>query len=117
VRPDGVIAVSKGPKRWRAIVEAKTGASLLEATQMETYLDVAREYGFDAVISISNHYVTSSSAYLILLGNWLGVRPADGRRAAGGPRSVALLRPRIRCPSQRLPGAEHWSSGEFQRRP
>jgi hypothetical protein len=67
IRPDGVIAVSKGARKWRAIVEAKTGTNSLDPKQMEMYLDLARQYGLDAVISISNQYVTSSSAYPILI--------------------------------------------------
>jgi hypothetical protein len=67
IRPDGVLAVSRGSRGWRALVEVKTGASPLEVKQIESYLDVARQYEFDALISISNHYVTSSSDYPISL--------------------------------------------------
>jgi hypothetical protein len=35
-------------------VEVKTGANALAVEQLETYLDVAREQGFDAVLTISN---------------------------------------------------------------
>ncbi len=35
-------------------MEVKTGANRLAQEQLETYLDVAREQGFDAVITISN---------------------------------------------------------------
>lgn len=65
IRPDGLITVTRGPKTWTALVETKVGASALEAAQMNAYLDIAREKGFDAVLSISNHYVTASSAYPI----------------------------------------------------
>jgi hypothetical protein len=65
VRPDGVIAVTRAGKTWSAIVEAKCATSALEPAQMNTYLDLARELGFEAVISISNHYVTSSNEYPI----------------------------------------------------
>lgn len=65
IRPDGLITVSRGAKTWVALVEAKVGSAQLEATQMSTYLDLAKERGFDAVLSISNHYVTASSAYPI----------------------------------------------------
>ncbi|WP_197679027.1 hypothetical protein [Auraticoccus monumenti] len=37
-----------------ALVEVKTGSNQLTAEQIENYLDVAREQGFDAVITISN---------------------------------------------------------------
>lgn len=65
VRPDGLITVTRGSKSWVALVETKVGSSALEAEQMNAYLDICRERGFDAVLSISNHYVTASSAYPI----------------------------------------------------
>lgn len=52
--PDGLIRVSRGSKSWTALVEVKTGANRLGAEQLENYLDIAREQGFDVVISISN---------------------------------------------------------------
>lgn len=63
IRPDGLITVSRGSKTWTALVEAKVGGSQLDPAQMNAYLDVAKENGFDAVLSISNHYVTASSSY------------------------------------------------------
>jgi len=54
VFPDGLIRVSRGQKTWTALVEVKTGGNLLATDQLENYLDVAREQGFDAVITISN---------------------------------------------------------------
>lgn len=52
--PDGLIRVARGSKSWTALVEVKTGNNVLAAEQLENYLDIAREQGFDAVISISN---------------------------------------------------------------
>lgn len=54
VYPDGLIRVSRGSRSWTALVEVKTGTNLLAAEQLESYLDVAREQGFDAVLTISN---------------------------------------------------------------
>jgi hypothetical protein len=54
VYPDGLIRVQRGSKSWTALVEVKTGNNDLAAEQIENYLDVAREQGFDAVITISN---------------------------------------------------------------
>jgi len=54
VYPDGLIRARRGAKTWTALVEVKTGSANLERTQLETYLDVAREQGFDAVLTISN---------------------------------------------------------------
>ncbi len=65
IRPDGIIAVSRGGKTWGAIVEVKTGPNSLEPAQIEAYLDLAREIGADAVLSLSNHYVTAASGYPI----------------------------------------------------
>jgi hypothetical protein len=52
--PDGLIRVSRGQKTWTALVEVKTGTNDLEPTQLENYLDIAREQGFEALITISN---------------------------------------------------------------
>ena len=41
--------VKRGQRNWTALVEVKTGTNALAAEQLETYLDVAREQGFDAV--------------------------------------------------------------------
>jgi hypothetical protein len=37
-----------------ALVEVKTGTGVLEQPQLETYLDIARDNGFQAVLTISN---------------------------------------------------------------
>ena len=52
--PDGLIRVTRGKKVWTALVEVKTGRNELRAEQLDTYLDIAREQGFDALITISN---------------------------------------------------------------
>ena len=54
VYPDGLIRVTRGQRSWTALVEVKTGSNQLEAEQLECYLDVAREQGFDALITVSN---------------------------------------------------------------
>jgi hypothetical protein len=54
VIPDGLIRVVRGQRTWTALVEVKTGTSELQKDQLENYLDVAREFGFDALITISN---------------------------------------------------------------
>jgi len=53
-RPDGLIRVTRGSKSWTALVEVKTGKNLLATDQLEAYLDIAREQGFDALVTISN---------------------------------------------------------------
>ena len=52
--PDGLLRVKRGKKTWTALVEVKTGTNCLAVPQLEAYLDVAREKGFDAVITVSN---------------------------------------------------------------
>jgi len=52
--PDGLIRVTRGARTWTALVEVKTGKNELQTEQLEAYLDIAREQGFDALITISN---------------------------------------------------------------
>lgn len=54
VYPDGLIRVSRGSRSWVCLVEVKTGSNELDAAQLDTYLDVARAEGFDALLTISN---------------------------------------------------------------
>lgn len=54
VFPDGLIRVTRGQKSWTALVEVKTGNNELNAEQLENYLDIARDNGFDALLTISN---------------------------------------------------------------
>lgn len=52
--PDGLIRVTRGTKQWTALVEVKTGPNQLAVEQLENYLDIAREQGYDALVTISN---------------------------------------------------------------
>lgn len=52
--PDGLIRVARGSKSWTCLVEVKTGTNPLLVDQVEAYLDIAREQGFDALLTISN---------------------------------------------------------------
>jgi hypothetical protein len=54
VYPDGLIRVTRGKTTWTALLEVKTNKNELHAEQIENYLTVANEHGFDAVITISN---------------------------------------------------------------
>jgi hypothetical protein len=54
VRPDGLIQVTYGSSVWKALVEVKTGNNLLQADQVTNYLNIARQQGIDAVLTISN---------------------------------------------------------------
>ena len=52
--PDGVIRVARAGRIWTALLEVKTGSSPLRQEQVERYLDLARQQGYDAVITLSN---------------------------------------------------------------
>lgn len=54
VIPDGLLQTVRGGRQWTALVEVKTSDGCLQREQIEDYLDVAREQGFDAVLTISN---------------------------------------------------------------
>jgi hypothetical protein len=56
VRPDGLIVVKSGTTTWTALVEAKVGNSDLNAEQLESYLEIAKLNGVDALITISNQF-------------------------------------------------------------
>jgi len=57
-RPDGLIRIKRGSRTWTALIEVKTGRDKLVESQVKSYLDVAREQGFDAVVTISNQLAT-----------------------------------------------------------
>jgi len=52
--PDGAVVVERGKTRWSCLVEIKTGNAALEPEQVSRYLDLAREHGFDGLLTISN---------------------------------------------------------------
>lgn len=54
IRPYGLIQVTRGKRSWTALVEVKTGSNGLNREQIEAYLDIVKEQGFDCVITISN---------------------------------------------------------------
>ncbi len=64
-RPDGLVVVRRGKSSWTALIEAKTGTATLNQDQCEAYLDLAKEVGVDAVITISNQYSTLPSHHPI----------------------------------------------------
>ena len=55
-RPDGLVKVTTGKKSWTALVEAKIGNSELSKEQIETYIDLAKQYG----VSIDNFFEKSN---------------------------------------------------------
>lgn len=77
VIPDAVIRVARAGRVWTALLEAKTGTSPLRAEQVDRYLDLARQQGYDAVITLSNDLAPTGGAHPV---------DVDGRRL----RKVAL---------------------------
>ena len=57
-RPDGVLRLTTGRSPWTALVEAKVDKAELDAEQMERYARTAREFGVDAILTLSNQLVT-----------------------------------------------------------
>lgn len=57
-RPDGLLVVDTSRKEWVALVEGKIKNEELKPEQLEKYLDLAREVGADALITISNQFAT-----------------------------------------------------------
>jgi hypothetical protein len=60
VIPDGAIVCERGKRSWTCLVEVKTSGAPLRDEQVSAYLDVARDSGFDAVLTISNQITASS---------------------------------------------------------
>ena len=56
-RPDGLIVIDTGHKKWSALVEAKISKNILEEEQLMKYLDIAKKNNIDALITISNQLV------------------------------------------------------------
>lgn len=71
VFPDGVIKVARAGRVWTALLETKTGTSPLRAEQVDRYLDVAKQQGYDAVITLSNDLAPVGGAHPV---------PVDGRK-------------------------------------
>lgn len=60
-RPDGMLVIDTSRKEWVALVEAKIKNEELKPEQLENYLDLAKESGLDALITISNQFATIPS--------------------------------------------------------
>jgi len=73
-RPDGIIVVSRN-RTWSALVEVKVGQGRLEPDQLAAYHEMAKHFGFDAVVTISNEVGSASGAPP--KSALCGVRPAD----------------------------------------
>lgn len=63
VIPDGVIRIARGARMWTALLETKTGSGQLRRDQVESYLDVARQQGYDAVVTLSNEIAPAAGEH------------------------------------------------------
>ncbi len=52
--PDGALVIERGKTNWRCLVEIKTSNAILDPEQISRYLDLAREHGFNGLLTISN---------------------------------------------------------------
>lgn len=57
-RPDGVIRIETRKVTWTALVEAKIDNAQLNEEQIQRYGEIAKKYGVDAVITLSNQLVS-----------------------------------------------------------
>lgn len=67
VVPDGMIRVARGGKVWTALVEVKTGTGQLRQEQVESYLDAARDNGYDAVVTVSNEIAPGTGEHPVVV--------------------------------------------------
>ena len=63
VIPDGLIRVSRGRRVWTALVEVKTGRNELRTEQLESYLEAARQYGHNCLLTISNETPSAAGVH------------------------------------------------------
>lgn len=74
-RPDGLVRVSYGGRTWEALVEVKTKADQLRADQVNEYWGIARDNGYDYVLTISNEIAPAP-----------GVHPTEGLKVRANSR-------------------------------
>ncbi len=65
-RPDGLIIVKTGKRTWRALVEARIANTKLDSEQLQNYIDIAKAYRVDAVITISNQFTPRADHHTTL---------------------------------------------------
>ena len=55
-RPDGLLIIDTGRKKWTALIEAKIGNSKIDEDQIKRYIQIAKDNKIDAIITISNEF-------------------------------------------------------------
>ena len=66
-RPDGLLVLDTGKKKWMALIEAKVGNSEVGEQQLENYIKQAKQNKIDAVITITNQFVALPSHHPLSL--------------------------------------------------
>jgi len=66
-RPDGLLVLDTGRKRWTALVEAKVGNAEIGESQLTDYIKQAKANNVDAVITITNQFVALPSHHPVKL--------------------------------------------------
>lgn len=67
VRPDGLIVLRSGSSSLSLLVEAKVGNSDLTATQLESYLELAKLNGIDGLLTVSNQFAPLPSHHPVIV--------------------------------------------------
>ncbi len=68
-RPDGLIILKGSSAQWTALVEAKVGNSELTNDQVESYTDIAKQNGVDALITLSNQFAALPTHHPLVMSN------------------------------------------------
>ena len=76
VRVDGLIRSVRGSREWTFLVEVKTGKAEHSREQVEAYLDVVKQEGFDGLLTISNQLLSVAGHHPV---------EVDGRRYRNVP--------------------------------
>ena len=125
-RPDGLIEVVTGKRKWSALLEAKIGTSTLEAEQIERYLRLARENGIDSVVTISNEFAARPDHHPVAVNrqltrrvslyhlSWTSILTSaillQEKAAVADPEQAFLLREFVRFFSHQSAGISRFTS-------
>jgi len=119
-RPDGLVVINNGSKTWTALIESKIGNAELTNEQVEEYLEIAKQLGIDAVITISNQFATTPTHHPLTINknktrsvelyhfSWLSLKSKAvllmGNKAVDDPEQAYILSELVRY-------LDHESSG------
>lgn len=60
-RPDGLLIIKYKGNEWSAFIESKVGNNEIEESQIVRYIDLAKKFDVDAVITFSNQFASTPS--------------------------------------------------------